>query len=100
MNGDGQSMGIQVAADPGGDTRRGEGRINVTPWYRLVGVAKSLQLVAKEGEPGLPARVSGRYVVRRRQSSPILPNSQPLNGGSKRCARVTGKAGENGQHSG
>ena len=34
-------------------------------------------------------KVSGRHVVRRRQSSPILE-----------CAQVTGKAGENGQHSG
>ena len=36
------------------------------------------------GKTGLPARVSGRHVVSR-----ILE-----------CAQVTGKAGENGQHSG
>ena len=41
------------------------------------------------GKTGLPTSVSGRHVVRRRQSSPILE-----------CAQVTGKAGENGQHSG
>ena len=29
-----------------------------------------------------------------------LPNSQPCFGGSEGCARVTGKAGENGQNSG
>ena len=39
--------GIQVAAAPRGGTRRGEGRINVLPWYRL-------QLDAKEEEPGCP----------------------------------------------
>ena len=38
----------------------------------------------KGGKIGLPARVSGR---------------QPCFGGSKGCAGVTGKTGENGQHS-
>ena len=47
-----------------GGTRRGQGRINVLPWYRLVG--------AQGGSTGLPARVSGRHVVRGRQSSPTL----------------------------
>ena len=41
----------------------------------------------KGGRGGLPARVSGRHVVRGRQ----YPGSAP---------RGTGKAGENGQHSG
>ena len=40
----------------------------------------------KGGRAGLPARVSGRHVVRGRQSS--------------RAPRGTGKAGENGQNSG
>ena len=43
----------------------------------------------KGGRAGLPAGVSGRHVVRGRQSSPILE-----------CAQVTGKADENGQYSG
>ena len=38
----------------------GEGRINVLPWYRPVGVAKNLQLDAKEEERGCPKGVSGR----------------------------------------
>ena len=44
----------------------------------------------KGGRAGLPARVSGRHVVRGRQSL-TYPRSAP---------RGTGKAGENGQHSG
>ena len=44
----------------------------------------------KGGRAGLPARESGRHVVRGRQSSPTL---EVRLGG-------TGKAGENGQHSG
>ena len=64
-----------------------EGRINVLPWYRPVCVAKYLQLDALRGgeEPG--PHLS-------------LPNSQPLSATVRRCARVTGKAGENGQYSG
>ena len=48
----------------------GEGRINVLPWYRPVGVAIP-PASRKGGRTGLPARVGGRHVVRRRQSSPI-----------------------------
>ena len=70
-----------------------EGWINILPWYRPVGVAKKPPVRRKGGRAGLPARVSGRHVVRRRQSSP-LPAQQPG------CSRVTGKAGENGQNSG
>ena len=44
----------------------------------------------KGGRAGLPARVSGRHVVRG-TDSPHL---------SRKCAQVTGKAGENGQNSG
>ena len=43
----------------------------------------------KGREKWLPARASGCHVVRGRQSSPLLV-----------CARVGGKAVENGQHSG
>ena len=49
-----------------------------------------LQQDANEQEPGCPKRVSGRHVVRGRQSSLFLEVR----------ARVTGKAGENGQNSG
>ena len=47
MKGDGQGMGFRWQRTRGGGTRRGEGRINVLPWYRL-------QLDAKEEEPGCP----------------------------------------------
>ena len=59
-----------------------EGWNNVLPWYRLVGVVSTFCL-AHGGKTGLPARVSGRHVVRGRQSLPILESAQ-----------VTGKAGE------
>ena len=87
---DGQGDGVpkacqqQAAADPRrsrtcvcvntllvcGVAHAGEGRINVLPWYRLVGVAIP-PVSRKGGRTGLPARVSGRHVVRGRQSSPI-----------------------------
>ena len=54
----------------------------------------------KEGRTELPARVNGRHVVWRRQSSPIPVQEPAVNRDSKVFARVTGKAGENGQHSG
>ena len=55
----------------------------------------------REGKAVLPAKVSGRHVVRRRQPSFLcLPNSQPLSVAERRCARVTSKAGEHGQNSG
>ena len=86
----------QAAADPRGSrtcvcaitlerggTCREEGRINVPPWYRRVGVV-SASGETQGGKTGLLASVSGRHVVSR-----ILE-----------CAQVTGKAGENGQHSG
>ena len=53
-----------------GDTCREKGRINVLRWYLPVGVAIP-SVSRKGGRTGLPARVSGRQVVRRRQSSPI-----------------------------
>ena len=55
--------------------------------------------VAKEGEPGCPKRVSGRLGTGTTVLTYPCP-SQPCFGGSKGRARVTGKAGENGQHSG
>ena len=74
--------------DSGGTCRwkRANQRSAVVPSSRR---GKNLQWVAQRGRTGLPARVSGRHVVRRWQFSPILE-----------CAQVTGKAGENGQYSG
>ena len=72
----------------------GCGRIDVLSWNCLVGV------FYKEGRPGCP---QGQVVVTwHGDDSPhlFLPNSQPCFGGSKECARVTSKAGENGQNSG
>ena len=61
---------------------------------------KNLQIDAKEEGPGCPKRVSGRHVVRRRQSSPIPAQASSVSVAVRGCARVTGKAGENGQYSG
>ena len=78
----------------------GEGRINVLPWYRPVGVAKYLQLDAEEEEPGCPHG----YVVATwyGDESPhlSLPDSPPLSAAVSECARLTGKVSENGQNSG
>ena len=52
-------------------TQGKEGRMNVLPWYRLVGVA-STSSETQGGKTGLPARASGRHVVRGRQSSSVL----------------------------
>ena len=62
------------------------------------GRGKYLQCVAQGLKTGLPARVSGRHVVRGTTVLNLsLPNKPAFNGGSKEGARVTGKAGENGQ---
>ena len=42
-----------------------QGRKDILPWYRPVGVAKTSGETHKEEEPGCPKRVSGRQVVRR-----------------------------------
>ena len=79
---------------------RREGRMN---WHLAVVPSsrrgQNLQLVAKEEEPGFPKRVSGRHVVWGTTVLTYPCPSQPCFG-SKGCARVTGKAGENGQNSG
>ena len=55
----------------------------------------------ERGRTGLQKRVSGRHVVRGRQSSPIPAPASRVSGLAVRGrARVTGKAGENGQNSG
>ena len=41
----------------------GEGRINVLPWYRQVGVA-STSTETQGKKIGLPARVRGHHVIR------------------------------------
>ena len=48
-----------------------EGRIRVLSWHHQVGVV-STSSSTHGGKTGLPARVSGRHVVRGWQSSPIL----------------------------
>ena len=60
---------------------------------------KNLQLVAKKEEPGLPKK--GKWPPRGTGMTVLTYPcpSQPCFGGSKGCARVTGKAGENGQNS-
>ena len=58
-----------------------EWRINVLPWYRLVGVVRISSQTHKEGRSVCPLkRESGQHVLRGRQSSPTpeSPNSQPL----------------------
>ena len=77
----------------------GEGRINVLPWYRPVGVA--IPPVNRDGgRAGLPKK--GKWPPHGTETT-VLPYpcpSQPCSGGSQWCASVTGKAGENGQYSG
>ena len=55
---------VQTPLFVGWHTQGGEGSINTLPWYRLVGVAIP-PARRKGGRTGLPARVSGRHVVRR-----------------------------------
>ena len=57
---------VQTFSQTVWDTHGGEGRINVQPWYRLVGVVSTSSETHR-----LPARVSGHLVVLGRQSSPI-----------------------------
>ena len=89
---------LQTLIDEGGLHAGREGRINVLRWYRRVGAVKTSKEM-QGGSTGLPARVSGRHWYGNHSPHLSLPNSQPF-GGSKGCARRTGKAGENGQNSG
>ena len=41
-----------------------EGRVNVLPWSSRRGLAPPVRRTNAEGKTGLPARVSGRHVVR------------------------------------
>ena len=69
------------------------------PWCRLVGVA--IPPVSREGgRAGLPNK--GKWPPHGTGTTLLTYPcpSQPCFGGSKGCARVTGKVGENGQYSG
>ena len=59
-----------------------------------------IEEVSQGGRTGLPARVSGRHVVLGRQFSPVPAQASRVSVTVRGCARVTGKAGENGQYSG
>ena len=62
---------------PWGGTCRREGRINVLPWYRLVGVAKTSSETQRRKNRAAP-RVSGRHVVRG-PTGPTYPGMRPGN---------------------
>ena len=77
----------------------GEGWMKILPCNRLVGVA--IPPVSRErGRAGLPKK--GKWPPRGTGTTVLTYPcpSQPCFGGSKGCSRVTGRAGENGQHSG
>ena len=82
----------------GGGHAEEEGRMNVLPWHRPIGVV-STSSESHGGKAGLPARVSGHHEVRGRQSSPFLAQASRVSVAARCCARVTGKAGENGHYS-
>ena len=78
----------------------GEGRTNILPWYRLVGVA--IPPVSREGgRTGLPKK--GKWSPRGTGTTVLTypcPTASRVSVAVRESARVTGKAGENGQHSG
>ena len=70
-------------------TQGGQDELNILPWYRLVGVAKTSS-ETQRGRTGLPKK--GKWPPRGTRTTVLTyPRSAP---------RGTGKAGENGQHSG
>ena len=73
--------------------------MNILPWYRPVGVAIP-PVSSEKGRAGLPKK--GKWPPRGTGTAVLTYPcpSQPCFGGSKGCARVTGKAGENDQYSG
>ena len=118
---DGQGDGVpkaglqQAAADPRGSSRTcvcantlvtgvahaGEvkGELSSCPWYRLVGVAKtSSETQRRVDRAARKCEWSPRGTGTTALTYPCP--SQPCFGGSKGCAQVTGKAGDNGQNSG
>ena len=83
----------------GWHTQAWKGEFNILPWYRVVSVA--IPPVSPEGgRAGLPKK--GEWPPRGTGTTVLTYPcpSQPCLGGSKGRASVTGKAGENGQHSG
>ena len=73
--------------------------MNILPWYRLVGVAKTSSETQRRKSQAAqkgkwPPRGTGMTVL----TNPCP--SLPCFDGSKGCARETGKAGENGHNSG
>ena len=68
----------------------GKGRINVLPWYRLVGVAITSSETQRRKN----------WAARKGKWSPRGTGKTDRVHLSWKCDQETGKAGENGQHSG
>ena len=79
---------VQTTSSDGVAHARRKVELTFCPWYRLVGVARA----ARKGK--WSPRGTGTTVL----TYPC--RSQPCSGGSKGCARVTGKAGEKPKSSG
>ena len=76
-----------------------KGELSSCPWYRLVGVAKtSSETQRRVDRAARKCEWSPRGTGTTALTYPCP--SQPCFGGSKGCAQVTGKAGDNGQNSG
>ena len=92
---------VRAPLHEGLHTQREEGRSNFLPWYRLVGVESTSSQTHKEGRPGLPIN-KGKWSPREHGeptgSTPSTAQQPAVIGGSKGCARIKGKAGENGQN--
>ena len=77
-----------------------ERRINVLPWYRLVGVAKtSCKSWRRKNWAARKSKWSPRGTGMTVLTYPC-PTASRVSVAVRECARVTGKAGENGQYSG
>ena len=88
---------VQTPFDQGWHSQGEKGELTSCCGAVLSAWQSSSSLTHHHGKKtGLPARVSGRHVVRGRQSS----TASRLSVAVRQCARVTGKAGENGQCSG
>ena len=78
----------------------GEGRINVLPWYRPVGVVStSSKTHTKEDWDARKGKWSPRGTGTTVLTCPC-PTASRVSVAVWECARVTGKASENGQNSG
>ena len=77
-----------------------EGRINILPWYRLDGVAiPPVSRTMLENQAVRKGKWSPRGTGTTALTCPC-PTASRVSVAVKGCARVTGKAGENGQNSG